>query len=80
MVASAAANNYPSASQLVSGWELEKDLVLPGGINVIRDGQFIDQVYHTAKLKHDNGYNITLTDLWGRALGYHFLPGTTPDS
>ncbi|PLW37572.1 hypothetical protein PCANC_15284 [Puccinia coronata f. sp. avenae] len=80
MVASAAANNYPSASQLVSGWELEKDLVLPGGINVIRDGQFIDQVYHTAKLKHDNGYNITLTDLWGRALGYHFLPGTTPDN
>lgn len=80
LVTSAAASNYPPASQLVAGWELEKDVVLPGGINVFRDGQFLDQLYDTAKLKKNAGYDISLTDLWGRALGYHFLPGTTSDS
>ncbi|KAA1069190.1 Lysophospholipase 1 [Puccinia graminis f. sp. tritici] len=80
LVASAAASNFPIASELVSGWELEKDLVLPGGINAIRSAQFIDQIHDTSKLKKDAGYNISLTDLWGRALGYHFLPGTTSDN
>jgi lysophospholipase len=80
LVASAAASNFPPVSELVSGWELEKDLVLPGGINAIRSAQFIDQIHDTSKLKKAAGYNISLTDLWGRALGYHFLPGTTSDS
>ncbi|KNE99222.1 hypothetical protein PSTG_07529 [Puccinia striiformis f. sp. tritici PST-78] len=79
MVGSAAANDYPIASELVSGWELEKDLVLPGGYNPIRNAQFLDHIHDTAKLKKDAGFNISLSDVWGRAVGYHFLPGTTSD-
>ncbi|EFP84852.2 uncharacterized protein PGTG_10323 [Puccinia graminis f. sp. tritici CRL 75-36-700-3] len=80
LVASLAANNYPTASEMVSGWQLEKDLALPGGLNPLRNAQFLDAVHDTAKLKENAGYNISLTDHWGRALGYHFLPGTNPDN
>ena len=80
LVTSAAANNYPMVSELVSGWKLEMDMVQPGGINAFRNAQFIDQIHDTSKIKKDAGYNISLTDLWGRALSYHFAPGTTPDN
>ncbi|WAQ83550.1 hypothetical protein PtA15_3A921 [Puccinia triticina] len=80
LVASAAANNYPTAPEMVEGWQLEKDLALPGGINALRSVQFLDALHDTAKLKEAAGYNISLTDHWGRALGYHFLPGTSSEN
>ncbi|KNZ53406.1 uncharacterized protein VP01_3248g1 [Puccinia sorghi] len=78
-VVSAAANNYPAPSELVSGWELEKDLVLPGGLSV-QSGLFLNSLHETAQLKRSAGYDISITDLWGRAIGYHFLPGTNPQT
>jgi lysophospholipase len=79
-VASLAANNYPTASEMVSGWQLENDLVLPGGLNPLRSAQFLDALSDTVKLKQKAGYNTSITDQWGRALGYHFLPGTNSES
>jgi lysophospholipase len=67
-------------SEMVSGWQLEKDMVLPGGINPLKNAKFLDAVHDTAKLKEDVGFNISLTDHWGRAIGYHFLPGTSSES
>jgi len=78
-VTSAAANNYPTPSDLVSGWELEKDLVLPGGLS-FPSGLFLNSLRQTAQLKLFAGYDISVTDLWGRAIGYHFLPGTNPQN
>ncbi|KAI9615002.1 hypothetical protein KEM48_005802 [Puccinia striiformis f. sp. tritici PST-130] len=43
------------------------------------NAQFLDHIHDTAKLKKDAGFNISLSDVWGRAVGYHFLPGTTSD-
>ncbi|KAA1068723.1 Lysophospholipase 1 [Puccinia graminis f. sp. tritici] len=80
LVASLAANNYPTASEMVSGWQLENDLVLPGGLNPLRNAQFLDALSDTVKLKQKAGYNVSLTDQWGRALGYHFLPGTNSEN
>jgi len=75
-VTSAAADNYPLAPDMVAGWELEKDLVLPGGVNPIKNAEFLDALGDTAKLKRDAGFLISAADVWGRAVGYHFLPGT----
>ncbi|KAA1091887.1 Lysophospholipase 1 [Puccinia graminis f. sp. tritici] len=80
LVASLAENNYPTTSEMVSGWQLENDLVLPGGLNPLRNAQFLDALSDTVKLKQKAGYNVSLTDQWGRALGYHFLPGTNSES
>ncbi|POW03157.1 hypothetical protein PSTT_11267 [Puccinia striiformis] len=80
LVASAAANNYPPVPEMVSGWDLEKDMVLPGGINVLRSTQFLDAIHDTVRLKQKAGYSVSLTDQWGRALSYHFLPGTTNEN
>lgn len=80
LLASNAASGYPAIPELVGQWQLEKDVVLPGGINIIRSGQFLDSVHDTVELKTDVGYNVSLTDLWGRALAYHFLPGTTSEN
>ncbi|WAR59609.1 hypothetical protein PtB15_11B249 [Puccinia triticina] len=80
LVASAAANNYPTAPEMVKDWQLEIDLAIPGGLNPLRSVQFLDALHDTAKLKQAAGYNISLTDHWGRALGYHFLPGTSSEN
>ncbi|KAI9615001.1 hypothetical protein KEM48_005801 [Puccinia striiformis f. sp. tritici PST-130] len=66
LVASAAANNYPPVPEMVSGWDLEKDMVLPGGIKRIE--------------KHAVPGRDPRHSQWGRALSYHFLPGTTNES
>ncbi|PLW07485.1 hypothetical protein PCANC_24791 [Puccinia coronata f. sp. avenae] len=79
-VASVFANNFLPMSEMVSGWQLEKDMVLPGGINPLKNAKFLDAVHDTAKLKEDVGFNISLTDHWGRAIGYHFLPGTSSEN
>ncbi|OAV86241.1 hypothetical protein PTTG_30007 [Puccinia triticina 1-1 BBBD Race 1] len=80
LVASAAANNYPTAPEMVKSWQLEIDLAIPGGANPSRNVQFLDALHDTVKLKQAAGYNISLTDHWGRALGYHFLPGTSSEN
>ncbi|MBW0536398.1 hypothetical protein O181_076113 [Austropuccinia psidii MF-1] len=77
LVTSLAANNYPPIPQLVQGWEFDKDLVFPGDKNPISNTRFLDHAYDTAKLKKNAGFHTSLTDVWGVALGYHFLPGTS---
>lgn len=77
---SAAANNYPLAPDMVAGWELEKDLVLPGGVNPIKNADYLDALGDTAKLKRKAGFPISVADVWGRTVGYHFLPGTESES
>ncbi|KAI9607152.1 hypothetical protein H4Q26_005666 [Puccinia striiformis f. sp. tritici PST-130] len=51
-----------------------------GGINVLRSTQFLDAIHDTVRLKQKAGYSVSLTDQWGRALSYHFLPGTTNEN
>ncbi|MBW0466711.1 hypothetical protein O181_006426 [Austropuccinia psidii MF-1] len=80
LVTSLAANDYPRITQLVESWELDKNLVFPGGSKPYTDAQFLDGLYNVAQLKRNAGFHISLTDVWGLALAYHFLPGTSDDN
>lgn len=79
---SLAAHNYPPVESLVDAWELEKDLVFPGGglRAAIRDERYFKRLFEDAELKRKAGFPISLSDIWGRGLAYHFLPGTTSDN
>ncbi|CAH7689799.1 lysophospholipase [Phakopsora pachyrhizi] len=72
----ASGDNMP-LDQLVTGWQLEKDLLFPGDLNVLRNGQYLDNLVDDTEKKKKAGYNVSITDVWGRAISHHFLPGTT---
>lgn len=77
LLGSLAMNGYPEMDKLVPTWLLDKDLVTPGAVNLISDGRYLDDIIDDAELKKKASYDISITDVWGRALAYHFLPGTT---
>ncbi|KAH9917657.1 lysophospholipase [Epithele typhae] len=62
------------------GWQLDQALLTPGS-----QGQ--DTTAFIGDLMNDLGakrlganFTVTFCDMWGRALAYHFLPGTPPGS
>ncbi|KAK9899955.1 hypothetical protein P389DRAFT_156803 [Cystobasidium minutum MCA 4210] len=87
-VSSLAINSNPSIYDLVlgtpqyQGWFLEYNLVLPDGVISIFDNRnYYDNIEANVNLKQDAGFNTSITDAWGVALGYHFGPnGTTSDN
>ncbi|KAI9569636.1 phospholipase B [Boletus coccyginus] len=89
LTASLVLNDWPSASTLVygdhgglPGWMLDLDLIAPSGINL---GDSDNQAYWGSILasvvaKANASIDTSITDLWGRALSYHFLNQTTRDN
>jgi lysophospholipase len=79
-----------------AGWILDRNLLLPDGVvSVIDNPRFYDNLGDDVDLKEAAGYNTSISasiytqqakltswpaDLWGRALSYHFAPGTTRDN
>ncbi|MBW0497543.1 hypothetical protein O181_037258 [Austropuccinia psidii MF-1] len=74
LVTSLAANDYPPIPQLVEGWDLSQNIVFPGGLNPIADVKFLKHLHDATHLKDNAGFRVSLTDLWGLAIGRHFLP------
>ncbi|ORY72587.1 lysophospholipase catalytic domain-domain-containing protein [Leucosporidium creatinivorum] len=61
------------------GWELEKDLFAPGTTD--EASAYLATLFTDVATKKAAGdFNVTLTDIWARALSYHFLPGTNSDN
>lgn len=87
-VSSLAINSNPPIQELVlgsptyQGWFLEYNLVLPDGFISLGDNQnYYGNIGANVNLKQDAGFNTSITDAWGVALGYHFGPnGTTADN
>ncbi|KAH9814678.1 lysophospholipase [Melampsora americana] len=77
---SSAMNGYPEMKQLVPGWLLSRDLFLPGGANPINNARYLDALFDDVELKEKAGFEVSLTDLWARALSHHFMPGTTAEN
>ncbi|KAH9814677.1 lysophospholipase [Melampsora americana] len=77
---SSAMNGYPEMKQLVPGWLLSRDLFLPGGANPINNARYLDALFDDVELKKEAGFEVSITDLWARALSHHFMPGTTADN
>lgn len=63
-------------------WFLEYNLVLPDGITgIFNDKDYYDSISMNVELKENAGFNVSITDVWGVALAYHFGPGgTTADN
>ena len=55
-------------------WDLDHSIVTPGGINIFKTGSRWDHISDAVQAKQDAGFNISLADVWGRALSYNFFP------
>lgn len=76
LVGSIAVNNFTSVEALQADdtlWDLDHSLIDPSGYNIFGDADYWDTIITDAEDKQDAGYNISLTDLWGRGLGYQMF-------
>lgn len=74
-------NNWTSVQEIVNNftkddsiWDIEHSIVTPGGINIFKTGSRWDHISDAVQAKQDAGFNISLADVWGRALSYNFFP------
>ncbi|GAA5941342.1 hypothetical protein JCM3775_001545 [Rhodotorula graminis] len=68
-------------SSRTGGWQLDRDILAPSGLLGFSDnGNYYDSLEEDVRAKAAAGFPISITDLWGRALAYHFLNGTTEDN
>ncbi|GAA5980887.1 hypothetical protein JCM10908_003902 [Rhodotorula pacifica] len=86
-VTSVSINNMPSIWTLVEGvnavaptdgWNLDYSIVTPGNgiLGIGNTADYLGDLEDDVRQKSQAGFPISLTDLWGRALAYHFLNQT----
>ncbi|KZV70063.1 phospholipase B [Peniophora sp. CONT] len=82
-------NDFPVIPDLVwgnnndlNGWLLDLELIAPGGFNVLNDNNqdFYDNLSDGVQAKANKSFDVSITDIWARALSYHFLNGTSRDN
>ncbi|KAL8286283.1 hypothetical protein RQP46_004771 [Phenoliferia psychrophenolica] len=83
-VSSLAMNDLPDLFSLVlggngqNGWMLDLALLDPAGILGISDNSdYYDVLFKDVDAKGDAGFPVSLVDVWGRALSFHFFNGTS---
>ncbi|CCH58899.1 hypothetical protein TBLA_0B00550 [Henningerozyma blattae CBS 6284] len=81
LVGTLAWNNWTSVQDIVNNftkddsiWDLSNSIVNPGGVNIFKTSKTWDDISDAVHDKQDAGFNISLTDVWGRALSYNFFP------
>jgi len=76
LLGSVAANNFASVQDLVSQgdiWNLENSLLDFGGLDLIKTADYLTAILEDVSDKQAAGWDISFTDLYGRALGYQLL-------
>lgn len=76
LVGSIVLNNFTSIRDLQGSstvWDLEHSLIDPGGANIFSDASYWKGIVDDIDDKRDAGYNISLTDIWGRGLSMQFI-------
>lgn len=76
LVGSLAVNNFSSVQDMQSNtslWSLKNSLLSPGGVDIIKTFGYWDTIIDDVDDKQDAGWNVSLTDLWGRGLGYQMF-------
>ncbi|KAK9467619.1 lysophospholipase catalytic domain-containing protein [Lipomyces arxii] len=71
LVSSLAVNNNPTIGELVASdnvWDLSDSIFNPGGWAVWATASYYDDMVHDVDGKKDAGFNVSLTDYWGRGL------------
>lgn len=76
LVNSIALNNFTSVQDLQGDkdlWDLSASIFNPGGINIFSTASYYDDLTDDVEDKKHAGFNISLTDIWGRALSQQFI-------
>jgi lysophospholipase len=75
-------NNWTSVQEIIdqSGqdnaiWDLEHTIITPGGINIVKNAEYWNTLDKEISQKRDAGFNVSMTDPWGRGLSYQNFPG-----
>lgn len=81
LVGSLAWNNWTSVQSILDNmhvedsiWDLDDSIISPGGLNIIKTAQRWVHISDAIDAKRNVGFETSLTDVWGRALSYHFFP------
>lgn len=74
-------NNWTSVQDIVNNmtvdnsiWDISNSIINPGGFNIISTIKRWDDISDAIEDKQKAGFNVSLTDVWGRALSYNFFP------
>ncbi|ODV72841.1 phospholipase B [Cyberlindnera jadinii NRRL Y-1542] len=76
LTGSLALNNWSSVPELIDQgkWDLTHDIISPGGFDLGKTAAHRwEEIIIDVSKKVFAGYNISITDLWGRALAYQFF-------
>lgn len=81
-VSSLVYNNWTSVQEIIDQtgkdgaiWDLDHTIIDPHGLNIVKDAKYWSQLSDDIDLKRDAGFNVSMTDPWGRGLSYQFFPG-----
>ncbi|GMG56555.1 unnamed protein product [Ambrosiozyma monospora] len=77
-------NNWTSVQDIVNQngqdnaiWDLEHSILTPGGINILKTASYWEDISDDIEAKKKAGFDISLTDPWGRALSHQFFPNSS---
>lgn len=81
-VSTLAFNNWTSVQEIVDGtsaenhtWNLENNILIPWGLkHPVMDLEYWEQISDQVSAKKDAGFELSLTDPWGRGLSHQFFP------
>ena len=76
LVNSIALNNFTSVQALQADkniWDLSDSIFNPGGLNIFSTAAYYDRIIDDIEDKKEAGFDISLTDIWGRALSQQFI-------
>lgn len=80
LIGSTAINNFATVPQLIaSHWDIDNVFSAPQG-GIISTVEYYTDVVEQVKDKRDAGFDTTITDYWGRFIGYHLLNSSSGDA
>lgn len=71
-------NNFTSVEDILNDdnntiWDLSEPIYNPGGANIFHTATYYDDIYNDIKAKKNAGFELSITDIWARALSYQFF-------
>ncbi|KAK9238356.1 lysophospholipase catalytic domain-containing protein [Lipomyces kononenkoae] len=76
LVTSVVMNNLPTVGELQSSenvWQLSNSVINPGGWQLVSTAEYYSNIIEDVTSKEDAGFNVSMTDFWGRGLSYQLF-------
>lgn len=77
LVGTVASNGFPSIPEILAKnqiWDLTNTIINPGGFDILKAIVLYTDIFNDIFSKFVNGYPVSITDLWSRALSLQFFP------